>query len=93
MNIFCYVNKENEMRPVFSSKNNETPIYHANLLMISNEKGTIWHYTAIKAYLDYYMALHLNIMVIIIVLIALDFTEQLKNLVNMKINLITMVFV
>ena len=49
LNIFCYVNKENEIRPVFISKNNKTRNYHANLLMISNEKGTIWHYTAIKS--------------------------------------------
>ena len=48
-NIFCYVNKENEIRPVFISKNNKTRNYHANLLLISNEKGTIWHYTAIKS--------------------------------------------
>ena len=48
LNIFCYVNKENEIRPVFISKNNKTRKYHANLPMISNEKGTIWHYTAIK---------------------------------------------
>ena len=47
LNIFCYVNKENEIRPVFISKNKKTRNYHANLLMISNEKGTIWHYTAI----------------------------------------------
>ena len=49
LNIFCYVNKENEIRPVFISKNNKTRNYHANLLMISNEKSTIWHYTAIKS--------------------------------------------
>ena len=49
LNVFCYVNKENEIRPVFISKNNKTRNYHANLLMISNEKSTIWHYTAIKS--------------------------------------------
>ena len=41
LNIFCYVNKENEIRPVFISKNNKTRNYHANLLMICNEKSTI----------------------------------------------------
>ena len=49
LNIFCYVNKENEIRPVFISRNNKTRNYHKNLLMISNEKGTIWHYTAMKS--------------------------------------------
>ena len=47
LNVFCYVNKENETGPVFISKNNKTRNYHANLLVISNEKSTIWHYTAI----------------------------------------------
>ena len=41
LNVFCYVNKETEIRPVFISKNNKTRNYNANLLMISNEKSTI----------------------------------------------------
>ena len=49
LNIFCSGKKENKIRPIFISKNNKTRNYHANLLMISNEKGTIWHYTAIKS--------------------------------------------
>ena len=49
LNIFCYVNKENEIRPVLISKNDKTRNSHENLLMRSNEKSTIWHYTAIKS--------------------------------------------
>ena len=48
LNILYYVPKEKEIRPVFISKNNKMRDYRANLLMISHEKGTIWHYTAIK---------------------------------------------
>ena len=46
-----------------------------------------------KAYLHYYVALHLNIMLIIITLIALDLTEQLKNLLNMNNYVIVMICV
>ena len=49
LNIFYFEPKENEIRPVFISKNNKTRNYHANLLIISDEKGTIWHYTAITS--------------------------------------------
>ena len=49
LNIFYFEPKENEIRPVFISKNNKMHNYHANLLMISDEKGTIWHYTAITS--------------------------------------------
>ena len=41
LNIFYFEPKDNEIRPVFISKNNKTHNYHANLLMISDEKGTI----------------------------------------------------
>ena len=93
LNIFFYVSKENEIRPVFISKNNKTCKYHANLLMISNEKGTIWHYTAIKSIPallhgitskhngDYYC---LN---------CFRSYRTAKNLLNMKIYVIIMIFV
>ena len=47
--MFCYAHKENEIMPLFISKNSKTGKYHENLMMISNDKGTIWHYTATKS--------------------------------------------